>query len=146
MNLNNLDKNIRIANLQLLVVAMRQKLCFFEFFCFCLKRDFYQKLSWFQQSSLNEKKCNLKEYPEIASLYRWKRIFRTDFNQVLNKVSDIKWFQQSKSEESFAFLRAPSKYPAKKIGTITRPNCALDRRTVLCLYVLRFQRQVFKHN
>ena len=28
---------------------------------------------------------------------------------------------------------------------ITRPNCALDRRTILCLYVSGFQRQVFKH-
>ena len=28
---------------------------------------------------------------------------------------------------------------------ITRPNCALDRRTILCLYVPGFQRQVFKH-
>ena len=27
---------------------------------------------------------------------------------------------------------------------ITRPNCALDRSTVLCLYVPGFQRQVFK--
>ena len=28
---------------------------------------------------------------------------------------------------------------------LTRPNCALDRRTVLCLYVPGFHRQVFKH-
>ena len=28
---------------------------------------------------------------------------------------------------------------------ITRPNFALDRRTILCLYVPGFQRQVFKH-
>ena len=28
---------------------------------------------------------------------------------------------------------------------ITRPNCALDRRTILCLYVSGFQKQVFKH-
>ena len=28
---------------------------------------------------------------------------------------------------------------------ITRPNCALDRRTIFCLYVPGFQRQVFKH-
>ena len=28
---------------------------------------------------------------------------------------------------------------------ITRPNCALDRSTILCLYVPGFQRQVFKH-
>ena len=28
---------------------------------------------------------------------------------------------------------------------ITRPNCALDMRTILCLYVPGFQRQVFKH-
>ena len=27
---------------------------------------------------------------------------------------------------------------------ITRPNSALDRRTILCLYVPGFQRQVFK--
>ena len=27
---------------------------------------------------------------------------------------------------------------------ITRPNCALDRSTILCLYVPGFQRQVFK--
>ena len=32
----------------------------------------------------------------------------------------------------------------KKKSTITRPNCALDRRTILCLYVPGFQRQVFK--
>ena len=29
--------------------------------------------------------------------------------------------------------------------TITRPNCALDKRTILCLYVPDFQRQVLKH-
>ena len=29
---------------------------------------------------------------------------------------------------------------------LTRSNCALDRRTILCLYVLGFQRQVFKHD
>ena len=28
---------------------------------------------------------------------------------------------------------------------ITRPNCALDRSTILYLYVSGFQRQVFKH-
>ena len=28
---------------------------------------------------------------------------------------------------------------------ITRPNCALDRRTILCLKVPGFQRQVLKH-
>ena len=28
---------------------------------------------------------------------------------------------------------------------ITRPNCALDRSIILCLYVPGFQRQVFKH-
>ena len=28
---------------------------------------------------------------------------------------------------------------------ITRPNCALDKRKILCLYVPGFQRQVFKH-
>ena len=27
---------------------------------------------------------------------------------------------------------------------ITKPNCALDRLTILCLYVPGFQRQVFK--
>ena len=27
----------------------------------------------------------------------------------------------------------------------TRPNCALDRRTILCLYVPEFQNQGFKH-
>ena len=26
-----------------------------------------------------------------------------------------------------------------------RPNCALDRRLILCLYVPGFQRQIFKH-
>ena len=29
--------------------------------------------------------------------------------------------------------------------SITRPNCALDRSTILCLYVPGFQRQVFKY-
>ena len=28
---------------------------------------------------------------------------------------------------------------------ITRPNCALDRRTILCLYVPEFEKQVFKN-
>ena len=28
---------------------------------------------------------------------------------------------------------------------ITRQNCALDMRTILCLYVPGFQTQVFKH-
>ena len=28
---------------------------------------------------------------------------------------------------------------------ITRPNCALDRLTILCLYVPGFHRQVFEH-
>ena len=27
----------------------------------------------------------------------------------------------------------------------TRPNCALDRRTILCLHVPGFQRQIYKH-
>ena len=31
------------------------------------------------------------------------------------------------------------------IPSITRPNCALDRRTILCLYVSGFHRQTFKH-
>ena len=29
--------------------------------------------------------------------------------------------------------------------SITRPNCALDRRTILCLYVPGFQKLIFKH-
>ena len=29
---------------------------------------------------------------------------------------------------------------------ITRPSCALDRRTILCLYVPGFQIQAFKHD
>ena len=32
----------------------------------------------------------------------------------------------------------------KNPRNITRPNCALDRGTILCLYVLGFQRQIFK--
>ena len=28
---------------------------------------------------------------------------------------------------------------------LTRPSCALDRRSILCLYVPGFQRQVFKY-
>ena len=28
---------------------------------------------------------------------------------------------------------------------ITKPNCALDRRTILCLYSPGFQKQIFKH-
>ena len=31
------------------------------------------------------------------------------------------------------------------LSNITRPNCALDRRTILCLYVTGFHRQVFEH-
>ena len=31
------------------------------------------------------------------------------------------------------------------MDSFTWPNCALDRRTVLCLYVPGFQRQIFKH-
>ena len=34
----------------------------------------------------------------------------------------------------------------KFLKIITRPNSALDRRTILCLYVPGFQRQVFKHD
>ena len=30
------------------------------------------------------------------------------------------------------------------LNCITRPNCVLDRRTILCLYVPGFQRQVFE--
>ena len=30
-------------------------------------------------------------------------------------------------------------------SSITRPNCALDRSTILCLYVPGFQRLTFKH-
>ena len=33
----------------------------------------------------------------------------------------------------------------KFIFNITRPICALDRRTILCLYVPGFHGQVFKH-
>ena len=33
----------------------------------------------------------------------------------------------------------------KRSTNITRPNCALDRSTILCLSVPGFQRQVFKH-
>ena len=32
-----------------------------------------------------------------------------------------------------------------KFSIITRPNFALDRSTILCLYVPGFQRQVFTH-
>ena len=35
-------------------------------------------------------------------------------------------------------------YTIKKI-VIKRPNCALDRRTILCLYIPGFQSHVFKH-
>ena len=30
-------------------------------------------------------------------------------------------------------------------SNITRPNCALNRSTILCLYVPGFQRQFFQH-
>ena len=30
-------------------------------------------------------------------------------------------------------------------SSITRPNCALDRSTILCLYIPGFQRQVLKY-
>ena len=33
----------------------------------------------------------------------------------------------------------------EKSRFITRPNCALDRSTNLCLYVAGFQKKVFKH-
>ena len=32
-----------------------------------------------------------------------------------------------------------------EFGNITRPNCALDRRTILCLHVPGFHRKVIKH-
>ena len=32
-----------------------------------------------------------------------------------------------------------------QVFPITRPNCALDRRTILCLYDPGFQRQAFKN-
>ena len=35
--------------------------------------------------------------------------------------------------------------PTNFLTLITRPNCALDRSTIWCLYVPGFQRQVFKH-
>ena len=31
------------------------------------------------------------------------------------------------------------------IKSLTSPNCALDRRTILCLYIPGFQRQVFNY-
>ena len=47
------------------------------------------------------------------------------------------------------FLRRTQNFEKTFLGTfwkiITRPNCALDRSTILCLYVPGFQRQVFKH-
>ena len=51
-------------------------------------------------------------------------------------------------EASFSASLAINSYN-KKIQylickNITRPNCALDRRTILCLYVPGFHRQVFK--
>ena len=43
-------------------------------------------------------------------------------------------------------LITKKKYASKnRFLLITRPNCALERRTILCLYVPAFQRQVFKH-
>ena len=36
-------------------------------------------------------------------------------------------------------------FDLKNIRIITRPNCALDRSTILCLYVPGFQSQVFNH-
>ena len=44
------------------------------------------------------------------------------------------------------FIEDPKKASGEnRMTDITRPNCALDRSTILCLYVPGFQRQVFKH-
>ena len=40
---------------------------------------------------------------------------------------------------------APFEIFWKSFSNITRPNCALDRRTILGLYVAGFQKQVFKN-
>ena len=54
---------------------------------------------------------------------------------------------------NFGSLLQKSRLPSHKFTqysseiptTITRPNCALDRRKILCLYVPGFQRQIFEH-
>ena len=43
------------------------------------------------------------------------------------------------------FLQTFEKCAGALFSGIMRPNCALDRSTVLCLYVPGFQRQVIKH-
>ena len=45
----------------------------------------------------------------------------------------------------FVIARNLSQALSKRDSYIARPNFALDKRTILCLYVPEFQRQEFKH-
>ena len=46
--------------------------------------------------------------------------------------------------EKFSVMTISDLHDLTSKCNITRPNCALDRSTILCLYVPGFQRQVFK--
>ena len=48
------------------------------------------------------------------------------------------------SKFTWIFFEKQDFWSSKK-NYITRPNCALDRRTIWCLYVPGFQNQTFKH-
>ena len=56
----------------------------------------------------------------------------------------IKYFSRSLLVALHSSNRGNRSIPPKK-KIITRLNCALDRRTILFLYVPGFQRKVFKH-
>ena len=44
---------------------------------------------------------------------------------------------------SYTFFYKTLSYEIQGLFVITRSKCALDRRTILCLYAPGFQRQVF---
>ena len=81
------------------------------------------------------------DYPEILDL----SFVETPVDD-FHLPSDDLLSNLSKKMKLKVFLRQVALKKHKQWNfDITRPNCDLDRRTILCLYVPGFQRQVFKH-
>ena len=91
-------------------------------------RKFLENFSYQLKKSSSRRKTNLSN----NSCWFFQRIKKTLNMHLETILMEVKWKNSYKYEFIGKFF-------------ITRPNCALDRSTILCLYVLGFQRQVLKY-
>ena len=108
----------------------------------CLRRNFTSRLSGLKLSARPRLTLRLsKPWRRLRDRETIPRDFR-----FANEVDTARLSQPSHRRRNFPDKAETVRlFRSKWTRAITMPNCALDRRIILCLYVPGFQKLIFKY-